>query len=209
MKNLTIVLPVFILFIVLINSGCADSLKVNRETKSTDTHVKEINMKGKTDLNKNIYDLKVRTMEGGEKNLSDYKDKVLLIVNVASRCGYTTQYEGLEKIYQKYKDKGFEVLAFPCNDFGGQEPGTNDEIRTFCESKYNVTFALFDKLKVLGEDKSPLYARLTENSDPSGDIEWNFEKFIIDKSGNIVSRFRSRTKPESEEVTKKIETLLN
>lgn len=209
MKNLTTILPVLILFVVLINSGCADSLKVNRETKSTDTHVKEINMKGKTDLNKNIYDLKVRTMEGGEKNLSDYKDKVLLIVNVASRCGYTTQYEGLENIYQKYKDKGFEVLAFPCNDFGGQEPGTNDEIRTFCESKYNVTFALFDKLKVLGEDKSPLYSRLTENSDPSGDIEWNFEKFIIDKSGNIVSRFRSRTKPESEEVTKAIETLLN
>ncbi len=209
MKNLTTILPVLILFVVLINSGCADSLKVNRETKSTDTHVKEINMKGKTDLNKNIYDLKVRTMEGGEKNLSDYKDKVLLIVNVASRCGYTTQYEGLENIYQKYKDKGFEVLAFPCNDFGGQEPGTNDEIRTFCESKYNVTFALFDKLKVLGEDKSPLYSRLTENSDPSGDIEWNFEKFIIDKRGNIVSRFRSRTKPESEEVTKAIETLLN
>ena len=148
-------------------------------------------------------------MEGAEKNLSDYKDKVLLIVNVASRCGYTTQYEGLEKIYLQYKDKGFEVLAFPCNDFGGQEPGTNDDIRTFCESKYNVTFTLFDKLKVLGDDKSSLYARLTENSDPSGDIEWNFEKFIIDKSGNIVSRFRSRTKPESEEVTKAIESLLN
>ena len=154
MKNLTTVLPVLILFIVLINSGCADSSKVNRETKSTDTQVKEINTKGKTDLSKNIYDIKVRTMEGEEKNLSDYKGKVLMIVNVASHCGYTSQYEGLEKIYQQYKDKGFEVLAFPCNDFGGQEPGTNDEIRTFCESKYNVTFPLFDKLKVLGKPNS-------------------------------------------------------
>ena len=208
MKNL-VLLPIFILFIIFLNSGCGDSSKVNRETKSTDTQVKEINRKGKTDLSKNIYDLKVRTMEGEEKSLSDYKDKVLLIVNVASRCGYTSQYEGLEKIYQKYKDRGFEVLAFPCNDFGGQEPGTNDEIRTFCESKYNVTFPLFDKIKVLGEEKSPLYARLTENSDPSGDIEWNFEKFIIDKSGNIITRFRSKTKPESEEVTKSIESLLN
>lgn len=209
MKNLTTVLPVLILFIVLINSGCADSSKVNRETKSTDTQVKEINTKGKTDLSKNIYDIKVRTMEGEEKNLSDYKGKVLMIVNVASHCGYTSQYEGLEKIYQQYKDKGFEVLAFPCNDFGGQEPGTNDEIRTFCESKFNVTFPLFDKIKVLGGDKSPLYARLTENSDPSGDIGWNFEKFIIDKNGNIVSRFMSKSKPDSEEVTKAIEALLN
>lgn len=209
MKNLTTVLPVLILFIVLINSGCADSSKVNRETKSTDTQVKEINTKGKTDLSKNIYDIKVKTMEGEEKNLSDYKGKVLMIVNVASHCGYTSQYEGLEKIYQQYKDKGFEVLAFPCNDFGGQEPGTNDEIRTFCESKYNITFTLFDKIKVLGEEKSPLYARLTENPVPSGDIDWNFEKFIIDKNGNIVSRFMSKSKPDSEEVTKAIETLLN
>ncbi|MBS1550900.1 MAG: glutathione peroxidase [Bacteroidetes bacterium] len=209
MKSLTIVIPVLILLFILTNSGCSDSSKANREIKSTDSQAKEINRKGNTDLNKNIYDLKVRTMEGEEKNLSDYKGKVLLIVNVASRCGYTPQYEGLEALYLKYKEKGFEVLAFPCNDFGGQEPGTNDEIRTFCESKYNITFTLFDKIKVLGEEKSPLYARLTENSVPSGDIDWNFEKFIIDKSGNIVSRFRSKTKPESEEVTKAIETLLN
>lgn len=209
MKNLNKILPVFILFVILINSGCADSSKISKETNQSGSGLKEINQKGKTDLNKNIYDLKVRTMEGAEKNLSDYKGKVLLIVNVASRCGYTPQYEGLEALYLKYKEKGFEVLAFPCNDFGGQEPGTNDEIRTFCESKYNITFTLFDKIKVLGEEKSPLYARLTENSVPAGDIEWNFEKFIIDKSGNIVSRFRSKTKPESEEVTKTIETLLN
>ncbi len=209
MKNLNKILPVFILFVILINSGCADSSKISKETNQSGSGLKEINQKGKTDLNKNIYDLKVRTMEGAEKNLSDYKGKVLLIVNVASRCGYTPQYEGLEALYLKYKEKGFEVLAFPCNDFGGQEPGTNDEIRTFCESKYNITFTLFDKIKVLGEEKSPLYARLTENSEPAGDIEWNFEKFIIDKSGNIVSRFRSKTKPESEEVTKTIETLLN
>lgn len=102
----------------------------------------------------NIYGMKVRTIDGQEKSLSDYKGKVLLIVNVASKCGYTPQYEGLEKIYQKYKDRGFEILAFPCNDFGGQEPGTNEEIQDFCKTSYNVTFTLFDKIKVLGAEKA-------------------------------------------------------
>jgi glutathione peroxidase len=132
-----------------------------------------------------------------------------LIVNVASKCGYTPQYEGLEAIYNKYKEKGFEILAFPCNDFGGQEPGTNEEIKTFCSSKYNVTFKLFDKIKVLGDERSPLYARLINNNvTEKGDVKWNFEKFLVDKNGNIVSRFRSKVKPESEEVTKAIEAKL-
>lgn len=160
-------------------------------------------------MNDNVKDIVVKDMEGKDVNLSDYKGKVLLIVNVASKCGYTPQYEGLEAIYNKYKDKGFEILAFPCNDFGGQEPGTNEEIKTFCSSKYNVTFKLFDKIKVLGDERSPLYARLINNNvTEKGDVKWNFEKFLVDKNGNIVSRFRSKVKPESEEVTKAIENEL-
>lgn len=164
---------------------------------------------GNKKLNKNIYDISVKTMDGETKMLSDYKGKVLLIVNVASKCGYTAQYEGLENIYKKYSDKGFEILAFPCNDFGGQEPGTNDEIRTFCESKYNVTFPLFDKIQVLGNNKSSLYDRLINNSEPAGDIGWNFEKFLIDKNGDITGRYKSKVKPESEDITAAIETELS
>ncbi len=154
----------------------------------------------------NINDVVVKDMNGKEVKLSDYKGKVLLIVNVASKCGYTKQYAGLEAIYEKYKDQGFEILAFPCNDFGGQEPGTNEEIQEFCSSTYSVKFKLFDKIKVLGEDASPLYTRLTNNKNvEQGVVKWNFEKFLIDKEGNIVNRFRSKITPESEELTKTIE----
>jgi len=157
-------------------------------------------------LTNSIKDLVVKDMNGKEVKLSDYKGKVLLIVNVASKCGYTPQYTGLEVIYKKYKDKGFEILAFPCNDFGGQEPGTNEEIKEFCSTKYDVTFKLFDKIKVLSDERSPLYARLINNSvTENGDVKWNFEKFLISKDGNIVNRFRSKIKPESEEVTAAIE----
>lgn len=155
----------------------------------------------------NIYGESVKTIDGNTKSLSDYKGKVLLIVNVASRCGYTPQYEGLENIYKKYQDKGFEILAFPCNDFGEQEPGTNEEIKEFCTVKYNVTFTLFDKIKVLGDNKIPLYKKLTQY-EPSGDISWNFEKFLIDKNGNVVGRYKSKVKPESEELTTAIEKYL-
>jgi glutathione peroxidase len=156
--------------------------------------------------NNNIRDITVKDMDGKEINLSEYKGKVLLIVNVASKCGYTPQYKGLEAIYEKYKSKGFEILAFPCNDFGGQEPGTNEEIENFCSLNYNVSFKLFDKIKVLGKEKSPLYERLINNDiTERGDVKWNFEKFLIDKSGNIISRFRSKATPESEEIIKAIE----
>jgi glutathione peroxidase len=158
--------------------------------------------------NPNISDIIVKTMDSKDVSLSEYKGKVLMIVNVASLCGNTPQYEGLERIYEKYKDKGFEILAFPCNDFGGQEPGTNEEIKDFCTSKYKVTFTLFDKIKVLGDDKSTLYARLIQ-TEPAGDVKWNFEKFLIDKNGNVVSRFKSKMKPEDTEITTVIESLLN
>lgn len=155
----------------------------------------------------NISDVKVKDMDGKEVSLSYYKGKVLLIVNVATYCGNTPQYEGLEAIYEKYNAKGFEVLAFPCNDFGEQEPGTNDEIRTFCENKYKVSFPLFDKIAVLGDNKNPLYAKMI-NFAPGGDVKWNFEKFLVDKNGNVVGRFHNKTKPESEEIVSAIETEL-
>ena len=161
---------------------------------------------GDDDLKDNINDIVVMDMENNSIQLSDYNDKVLLIVNVASKCGYTPQYKGLEQIYKKYKSLGFEILAFPCNDFGSQEPGTNEEIRTFCSSKFNVTFKLFDKIKVLGDEKSPLYERLTNNRVTNiSDINWNFEKFIISKDGKITARFLSKIKPTDEAITKLIE----
>jgi glutathione peroxidase len=157
----------------------------------------------------NIYDLTVLDMNGKEVKLSDYKGKVLMIVNVASKCGYTRQYSGLESIYEKYKSKGFEILAFPCNDFGAQEPGTNKEIQEFCTATFGVKFKLFDKIKVLGKNKSPLYERLINNSNTEqGDIKWNFEKFIISKDGEIIARFRSGAEPESKEVLSIIESEL-
>ena len=158
----------------------------------------------------NIYNISVKDMSGREIPLSEYKGKVLLIVNVASKCGFTPQYATLEEIYKKYQSKGFEILAFPCNDFGGQEPGTNAEIKEFCETNFNVTFKLFDKIKVLGKDKSPLYAKLTDNKvTGTSDIKWNFEKFVISRNGDIVARFRSKVTPDSEELEDVIKTELS
>jgi glutathione peroxidase len=162
------------------------------------------------DIPDSIKNIVVKNMDGKDVKLSDYAGKVLLIVNVASNCGYTPQYQGLEAIYEKYKAKGFEILAFPCNDFGGQEPGSNEEIKNFCSVNYKVSFTLFDKIKVLGNDKSSLYKLLTNTPTvEQGDVKWNFEKFLIDKQGNITKRFRSKIKPESEELTKSIEIELN
>jgi len=153
-----------------------------------------------------INDITVRDMNNKEVKLSDYNGKVLLIVNVASECGNTPQYQGLEEIYEEYNKKGFEILAFPCNDFGEQEPGTNQEIQQFCSSKYGVTFKLFDKIKILGEDKSPLYERLINNPiTDNGDVKWNFEKFLISKDGKIVARFRTKVEPTDEKVLAAIE----
>lgn len=155
----------------------------------------------------NISDIKVKDMDGNDVALSDYKGKVLLIVNVATHCGNTPQYEGLEAIYEKYNAQGFEVLAFPCNDFGGQEPGTNDEIKAFCETNYKVTFPLFDKIEVLGNNKNLLYEKLIQFPKTT-DVSWNFEKFLVDKNGNVVGRFAHKTKPENEEIVSAIESEL-
>jgi glutathione peroxidase len=160
---------------------------------------------------KSIYDFKVADIDGNDVNLADYKGKVLLILNVASKCGFTPQYKGLENIYRQYKDKGFEILAFPSNDFMGQEPGTNKEIKSFCQLNYQASFPLFSKISVKGKDIHPLYKFLTEKStDPNfaGGITWNFNKFLIDRNGNIINRFGSRAEPQSPEVIKAIEDAL-
>lgn len=167
---------------------------------------KPTNIQKETSPMDNINDITVLDMNNKEVKLSEYNGKVLMIVNVASECGYTRQYAGLEEIYKEYNPKGFEILAFPCNDFGGQEPGTNEQIQNFCSSKFGVTFKLFDKIKVLGNDKSPLYERLINNSvTETGDVKWNFEKFLISKDGEIVGRYRSKVEPASEEVISAIE----
>ena len=157
-------------------------------------------------MEKNIKQVTVKDIDGKSVKLSDYKGKVLLIVNVASYCGYTKQYSGLEQIYKQYKDKGFEILAFPCNQFGEQEPGTNEEIKNFCSSKFDVSFKLFDKIDVNGSNKSPLYSILTDNEiTGKADIKWNFEKFLIDKDGNIVARYASKVEPTGKELISAIE----
>jgi glutathione peroxidase len=153
-------------------------------------------------------DFKVKTIDGKEQNLSDYKGKVVLFVNVASKCGFTPQYEGLEKLYETYKDKGFVIVGFPANNFGGQEPGTEAEIKQFCSSKYNVTFPMMSKISVKGDDKHPLYKFLTEEptaGEFKGEIGWNFTKFLIDKNGHVYARFASKTKPTDEAVSAAIE----
>lgn len=155
-----------------------------------------------------IYDFTVKTIDGTEKSLSDYQGKVVLIVNVASQCGYTPQYADLEKLYQKYRDKGFVILAFPSNDYGGQEPGSNADIKKFCTTNYGVTFELFEKIPTKGDKKHPLYAYLTKEATPSGEVGWNFEKFLIARDGKIAGRFKSGVNPMSDALTKAVEAEL-
>jgi len=156
-----------------------------------------------------IYDIPVKDIDGKDTTLAAYKGKVVLIVNVASHCGYTPQYKNLEAVYKKYKDQGFVVLGFPCNQFGGQEPGTNDEIKQFCTSKYDVTFPLFDKIDVNGANRHPLYVALAGETSPfPGNIKWNFTKFLIGRDGKILNRFDSKVTPDSPEATAAIEAAL-
>ena len=156
-----------------------------------------------------IHDFKVKDIDGKETSLDSTKGKVVLVVNVASECGLTPQYKGLEALHQKYKDKGFTILGFPCNQFGNQEPGTNTEIKEFCTKEYGVTFPMFDKIEVNGANRHPLYSYLAgEGSPAAGDIKWNFTKFLIGPDGKILKRFEPRTAPDSPEVTAAIEDAL-
>lgn len=158
-----------------------------------------------------LYDIPLRTIDERAATLADHKGKVLLLVNVASKCGLTPQYEGLERLQRRYSARGFTVLGFPCNQFGGQEPGTAEEIEEFCSATYGVTFPLFEKADVNGEHRHPLYQELTKVPDGegvAGDIQWNFEKFVIDTDGVVVGRFRPGTDPEAAEVVDAIESSL-
>ena len=157
-----------------------------------------------------IADIPLKTIKGGDARLGDYAGKVLLIVNVASKCGLTPQYEGLEKLYRDYRDQGLVVLGFPSNDFAGQEPGSNDEIATFCTTNFGVDFPMFEKVVVKGPDKHPLYARLIGASEtPDGEISWNFEKFLVSRDGHVVRRFSPRTEPSDPELVAALEAMLS
>jgi len=162
----------------------------------------------KATMDNTVLQFSMKLNDGKEKNLADYKGKVLLIVNTASECGFTPQYKGLEELYKKYKDKGFAILAFPANNFGAQEPGTDAQIKEFCTLKYKVTFPLFAKTSVKGADINPLYKFLTTQAGFDGDISWNFNKFLVDRSGKVVARYDSKVTPESETLVKEVETLL-
>ena len=198
-----------LVFFISINSSAKNKTNKNNnitsQTRSGDK-MKESAVSEKA----NISDIVVTDMEGKKIPLSNYKGKTLLIVNVASECSFTPQYKGLEAIYKKYHDKGFEILAFPCNQFGGQEPGTNEQIKQFCSTKYDVTFKLFDKIDVNGKNRTALYKLLTNNDvTGSGDIGWNFEKFLISKDGNIIARYPSKVEPTSDKIVNAIEEQLN
>jgi glutathione peroxidase len=157
-----------------------------------------------------IYNFTLPSIDGKPMPLADFKGKVVLMVNVASQCGYTPQYSGLEALYEKYRAQGFVILGFPANNFGAQEPGTNEEIKTFCSRKYNVMFPMYAKVSVKGEDQTPLYTFLTKEADPThtGDIKWNFTKFLVDRDGRVVQRFESAVTPDDPQVVSAIEKLL-
>ncbi|MDH6711245.1 glutathione peroxidase [Kitasatospora sp. MAA19] len=158
-----------------------------------------------------LYDIPLRTLSGEPTSLADHKGKALLIVNVASKCGLTPQYAGLERLQERYAGRGFTVLGFPCNQFAGQEPGSAEEIQTFCSTTYGVTFPLFEKIDVNGEDRHPLYRQLTQVADAegeAGDVAWNFEKFLVSPDGTVAARIRPRVDPEADELTAAIEAVL-
>jgi glutathione peroxidase len=155
-----------------------------------------------------VHDFKVKTIDGQEVSLSQYRGKALLIVNTASECGFTPQYKGLEDLYRAYHARGFEVLAFPSNDFGGQEPGSNAEIKKFCELKYKTTFPVFSKIAVKGKAADPLYAFLTTLPEHGGAVTWNFNKFLVDPAGKVVAHLESSVEPTSAELKKAVEAVL-
>jgi len=160
---------------------------------------------------RSIYDFTMNSIDGKPTPLSTFKGNAVLVVNVASRCGFTPQYSALESVYEKYKDRGFVIIGFPANNFGSQEPGTNAEIKTFCSTKYNVTFPMMSKISVKGDDQAPLYKYLTDkqaNPQTGGDIQWNFTKFLVGRDGHIVARFEPKVTPDSPEVTTAIEKAL-
>jgi glutathione peroxidase len=155
-----------------------------------------------------VYQFTLNDIDGKPVSLDQFSGKVLLLVNTASFCGNTPQYSDLQAMYERYRDQGFEILAFPANNFGQQEPGTDEEIKSFCFTKYSLTFPLFSKISVKGGDKHPLYRYLTEQSPFPGEVQWNFQKYLVDRNGNVVARYHHRTKPLSEEIVRDVERTL-
>ncbi|MEX1140398.1 MAG: glutathione peroxidase [Bacteroidota bacterium] len=155
-----------------------------------------------------LYSFTMETIDGKDRSLAEYKGKVLLLVNVASECGYTPQYKDLEEVYRRYNKQGFAVLGFPANNFGSQEPGTDEEIKAFCSTNYGVTFDMFSKISVKGADQHPMYKYLTTESPVPGEVKWNFQKYLVDRKGTVVAMFPTRTKPIDAGVVSKIEALL-
>jgi glutathione peroxidase len=158
-----------------------------------------------------IYDAEIKTLEGEATSLSDYQGKTVLVVNVASKCGLTPQYAGLQKLHERFADQGFEVLGFPCNQFAGQEPGSAEEIREFCDTNYHVSFPLFEKIDVNGQNSHPIYRELTQTPDATGeagDVKWNFEKFLIGPEGSVIGRFRPQVTPDDPALVEAIESQL-
>ncbi len=195
----------FMLLAAVLLSIAAISYSLARDSKEADS-----NGGGKM-AEKSALDFTLKNIDGQDVKLDAWRGKALLLVNVASKCGYTPQYEGLQSVYSKYRDQGLVVIGFPANNFGGQEPGTNEEIKQFCSLKYNVTFPMFAKISVKGGDIHPLYKFLTSketNPEFGGDIAWNFNKFLVDRQGKVVARFGSGDKPESEKVVQAIEKAL-
>ncbi len=190
--------------VVAVTSGFAASAGPRDEGSTDDQKL------GASTLPK-VLSFETKTLDGKPKKLKDYRGKALLIVNVASRCGLTPQYRDLQELHERYAKKGLAILAFPCNQFGGQEPGTPTEIASFCEENYGVEFELFEKLNVNGEDRHPLYEYLTKletKPQKKGDIQWNFEKFVVDREGNVIARFHPRVKPKDRPMIRAIEKAL-
>ncbi len=172
-----------------------------------DAHAQEKEMK--TVPSAKIFSFTMETIDGNPKPLSDYKGDVLLLVNVASFCGHTPQYKDLEAVYEKYESRGLRILAFPANNFGNQEPGTNEEIKEFCTLNYHVTFDMFSKISVKGENQHPLYKYLTTETEFPGDVKWNFQKYLVDRKGRVVAMFPTKVKPTDKEFVAKLESLLS
>ncbi len=200
MKKVIPTLFVFVLFLAVL-SNCSAEIETKTETK-TETNV-EIEV-----ATGNMQNIPFLNITGDTTSLADFEGKVVLLVNVASKCGYTKQYAGLEELYKTFKDSGLVVIGFPANNFSGQEPGTNDEILKFCTTNFGVSFPMMAKISVLGEDKHPLFVALTEQSDFTGEIKWNFSKFLLDKNGKLVARYISSVEPMSDEIKDKIKELL-
>lgn len=195
--------------LLMIYSGCGFLQSDGQPSVSGSMDDSREMMMGSDTVSKDVLGYEIEMIDGSMRSLEDFRGRVVLMVNVASKCGLTGQYEGLEAMYQKHKDDGLVIIGFPANEFGSQEPGSNEEIAAFCEKNYGVSFPMAAKIVVKGEGIHPLYKQLTSQPEPvGGEISWNFDKFIVDRKGEVVSRFKPLTKPSSKKLVREVERLL-